>query len=194
MISKKAGSETMPTSYNDKNEFENSSDNFSFLSKAASTVTTKSIRFDANALKSTNYFGYNFASNRNLSASSKNTAASSIKQNYQNKNSYGLYPQNQHTEQYPQYQLPANKPDKSFINAEYEKPSQLINIKKQQAAFQKYILERHVNHFNHRTSGDSTTKYMISKILNGDIENTANISDKSAQNNSINKSLNLIVS
>ncbi len=71
MISKKVITQTIPTFYNDKTDFENSSENFSIVTtKTTPLPTTRGIRSQASkmepGIKSVNYFGYRF-NNQNRS-------------------------------------------------------------------------------------------------------------------------------
>ena len=54
-------------------------------------------------------------------------------------------------------------------------------VKSQASSYQKYVIEKQQvkQHFTHRTSNDSTTKFMISKILNGELENISTNSSNS---------------
>ena len=151
MISKKVITQTIPTFYNDKTDFENSSENFSILtsktnplgvSKAGQRPQTTKME---PSIKSVNYFGYRFnphnqRTNANSSVITNSTAA-------------------------------------TLNNIQQASPSRKSQ---QSSTFQKYIIDKqHVSkqHFNN-TNSDSTTKHMISKILNGDIENIANNTNK----------------
>jgi hypothetical protein len=162
MIQKKVISQTIPTFYtsqaSDKNDFENSCENFSILTSKAvplASGTTKSISSTKMepSIKSVNYFSYQFNSNRgklnDSSSNNNNSKPSLIQQDNANRS-----------------------------------PSQMHHRKSQQSSFQKYVIEKQVRqHFNqksqqqtqsqsqnHQQDSESNTKYMISKILNGDIE------------------------
>ena len=65
MISKKVITQTIPTFYNDKTDFENSSENFSIItSKTTPLPTSRANRSQTTkmepSIKSVNYFGYRF--------------------------------------------------------------------------------------------------------------------------------------
>ena len=148
MISKKVISQTIPTFYNDKTDFENSSENFSILtaktnplsvSKAGQRPQTTKME---PSIKSVNYFGYRFN------------------------------PHNQRTN--ANSSVITNSTVATLNNSQQGSPSR----KSQQSTFQKYLIDKQQGtkqHFNNNNNNsDSSTKHMISKILNGDIENIAN--------------------
>lgn len=71
MISKKVITQTIPTFYNDKTDFENSSENFSVVNAKTTPLSTSRTNRSQNtkmepSIKSVNYFGYRF-NNQNRS-------------------------------------------------------------------------------------------------------------------------------
>lgn len=61
------------------------------------------------------------------------------------------------------------------------KTSPVPSRKSQASSYQKYVIEKQQvkQHFTQRTPNDSTTKFMISKILSGELENISTNSSNS---------------
>lgn len=192
MIQKKVISQTIPTFYTtnataDKNDLDSSCENFSLLTSNAvplassqtssgavsnsNTTTPKTISTKMEpSIKSVNYFGLQFNSNRNKSNDSN------LSSNNNMNNTNGNL---------------TNHSNNINMHARLENnrsPSQMYR-KSQQTSFQKYVIEKQVRqHFNHRNSttnheNDPSTKLMISKILNGDLESTQLTTTNSNLNN-----------
>lgn len=176
MIQKKVISQTIPTFYSDKNDFENSCENFSILTTSnkqvpiqqANTLNSNKIGSTKMepSIKSVNYFGYQFNTNRNkvVATTAAATPASTTTTATTNTDNAQL-----------------NNSKSSLLDK--KSPSQLFHRKSQQSSFQKYVIENQVRqHFYNRntqkqTESDSNTKYMISKILNGDLDSST-LSDR----------------
>jgi hypothetical protein len=169
MIQKKVISQTIPTFYSDKNDFENSCENFSILTTSNKQVPIQQANNSNSnkiastkmepSIKSVNYFGYQFNTNKNKAAAAAPASTTTTNtDNAQLNNS------------------------KSSLQ-DKKSPSQLFHRKSQQSSFQKYVIENQVRqHFYNRnsqkqTESDSNTKYMISKILNGDLDSST-LSDR----------------
>ena len=171
MIQKKVISQTIPTFYSDKNDFENSCENFSILTSSNKQVPMQQANnLNSNkiastkmepSIKSVNYFGYQFNTNRNKVVATTVATPASTTTNTDN--------------------AQLNNSKSSLLDK--KSPSQLFHRKSQQSSFQKYVIENQVRqHFYNRntqkqTECDSNTKYMISKILNGDLDSST-LSDR----------------
>ena len=165
MITKKLIFQTVPTVYNDKNEFNNSSENFSITSTlnsfSPSNIHKQTSRAD---LKSINYFGSK--SSLNLGKNLNQTNSTKVKpiKNYNfNSNSYNYYNTSFSNENLDKFKTNStydfNNQQDSFILPN--------NSKQPQQSFQKYAIERHISHFKPQ---NLDSKSIVTKMLNGNIE------------------------
>lgn len=161
--------QTMPTTvYDENSDFINSSENFSvlparnnisYLQSSSIKPNLRLNRMDFN-VKSVNYFQNNNSSGRNKKIVNKSLTTSS--ENFKS-TSLHAYNHNNSTEISDMY----------GINNNYNQESFIIPKNKQQP-FQKYSNEKQINHhFKPRTIDLNSTKFMISKMLNGNIEENA---------------------
>lgn len=195
MITKKVYLQKIPAVFNDKTEFNTSNDNFAVSSSFKVNYSpTNQIKHTKMDLKPVNYFGsklnsynsndsnlnntsntkLNSNSNGNLNTSSNFSELLSGNQtkinNYYNfksdsLNSYNtsfLVNNNNNNLNHDTTEKYANKNSYSLNNQE-----SFIIPKDKTQTFQKYAIERHMNHFK------PTSKVMIAKMLNGDIEESA---------------------
>jgi hypothetical protein len=209
MISKKPMTQTIPsTIYFDKrlNDFEASSDNFASLlssSKIAAAgqhkPATNRINYQLDS-KSINYFGYNLnpnpsgangsssghskgkkltavagKSSRHLNLLANNSTASftSLLAGSSREPKNGKSNPNQLSSHSQFFKPdPLGFEQESFIIAKHQHPPP-------NKTFQKYAIERQINHFMNnkegvfrpKSSNKTNSKYMVSKMLSGDLEN-----------------------
>lgn len=163
MISKKLISQTIPTTYDDKNEYNNMRENF--LSSSYLPTNRQEVDHNRIDVKSVNYFGSK--SNTNFKLNKQHANTNDLNQtknsNYYNfnSNSYNFYNTSFSNENLEKFKTNSN----SDLNQD-----SFILPKNKQKSFQKYAIERHINHFKPKNLNQENTKMMITKMLNGNID------------------------
>lgn len=167
MITKKLISQTIPTVYNDKDEFNNLSENFTLTSSSYLTPKRQELDHKQMDLKSVNYFGSKSSTNfkkvnkQHVNSNDLNQAKNSNYYNF-NSNSYNFYNTSFSNENLEKFKT-------NSINSDLNQESFILPKNKQQS-FQKYAIERHINHFKPQNLNSNNTKMMITKMLNGNID------------------------
>lgn len=166
MITKKLISQTIPTVYNDKNEFNNSSENLTLTSSSFLPPNKQQLNPKRMDIKSVNYFGSKSSTNfkkfnkQHVNSNDLNQAKNSNYYNF-NSNSYNFYNTSFSNENLEKFKTNSN----SDLNQE-----SFILPKNKQQTFQKYAIERHINHFKPQNLNSNNSKMMITKMLNGNID------------------------
>ena len=204
MISKKVITQTIPTVYSDNEDFMISRSTYGLSGNNSKIKSTSILNNQSNKLNSFGYASSNSSNNSNGARkmnfslnngmSSKNKAdANSLKPvNYfdfhlkKSQENLNTSKKSDYTESKHKNSLNKQHQSKSIEN---ESPTAVPTTPFQQN-FQKYVIERHVNHFNHRqqsiNNNSNASKPMEKKIFND--ESSKSIGGNILKGNMYNKS------